>query len=491
MTLELQPLPSEPTRTPLATAPESQSPKSRFAESRLPAVAVEALAADVRGTVLRPADPDFALAAGVWNVAAAASPALIVRVADAGDIAHAIAFAREHRLEIAIRGGGHSVAGHSSGEGVLVMDTRGLRSIDIDPAGRVARVGAGLTAGEVTAATAAYGLAAPFGDTASVGVAGITLGGGIGYLARKHGLTVDSLRSAELVSADGRVVTASPGQNPDLFWAIRGGGGNFGVVTSLEFDLHPVDRAYGGALLLPATWNVLRGLAPIAGAAPEALTLIANLMPAPPAPFVPAERVGTPVVAILGVFLGDEAAGAEAFAPLRALATPIADTVGVLPYAAIYDYTAAASIPHPSATRTIFLEGIDDDIIGILLSGFGRSTAAQTIVQLRVLGGAMGRVPAGATAFAHRQASVMVTVMGSTQAAEALPPTAAWASGLLDELRPYGIGAYANFLEDEGEARIREAYPARTYRRLAAVKAAWDPGNVFHRNQNIRPAPRA
>ena len=453
--------------------------------------AFDALAASIRVPVTLPADPGFDEARGIWNLAHDARPAAIVRPTDASGIARAVEFGRERDLQIAVRGGGHSLAGHGTVEGGLVIDTRGLRTLQIDPIARRARAGAGLTAGEYTAGAHAHGLATPFGDTGSVGLAGITLGGGIGYLARRRGLTVDSLLSAEVVTADGSILTASERSNADLFWALRGGGGNFGVVTSLEFALHPAGTVYGGALIVPPTWKVLRGLASLAAAAPDELTLIANVMPAPPAPFVPADAVGKPVLAILGVFAGDLEAGERALAPFRALAEPIADVFGPMPYPAIYAFTEGAGMPHPSVTRTLFLDAFDDTVIETILESMATATSHRAMIQVRVLGGAVARVPVDSTAFAHRHAPVFVAAMATHVDPASAPADVAWAQAFIDALRPRAVGAYVNFLEDEGEARIREAYPARTYRRLAAVKAAYDPDNVFRRNQNIPPRPEA
>jgi FAD/FMN-containing dehydrogenase len=258
-------------------------------------------------------------------------------------------------------------------------------------------------------------------------------------------------------------------------------------VTSLEYALHPEGTVYAGALLLPPSWKVLRGLASLAAAAPDELTLIANLMPAPPAPFVPPEAVGRPVLAILGVFAGDPDAGERALAPFRALATPIADLFGPMPYPAIYGFTESAALPHASVTRTLFLDAIDDTVIETILESAGRATSPRTMIQVRILGGAMARVPVDATAFAHRHAPVFVAVMATHSDPASAPADIAWADSFIEALRPRAVGAYVNFLEDEGEERIHEAYPARTYRRLAAVKATYDPDNVFRRNQNIPP----
>ena len=450
--------------------------------------AVRDLAASIGGRVLGPDHAEFEATAGVHQLAAPSRPALIVRPTAATDVVRAIEFAHQASLEIAVRGGGHSAAGYSTGEDVLVIDTRDLRELTIDPANRRMWAGAGLSAGAVVAAAHEHGLTVPFGDTASVGIAGITLGGGMGYLSRQHGLTVDSLLSVELVTADGRIVTASADEEPDLFWALRGGGGNFGVVTALEFRMVEVGMVYGGALLLPPTPDVLRGVAPLAGAAARELGVIANVMPAPPAPFVPPEMVGRPVVVLIGLFNGGAGAGEAAWASFRALAKPIADTVGPMPYPAIYRYSEGASVPAAAVTRSMFVEVVDDEVVETLRDAYLASPGVTTLVQVRVLGGAVSDQPADATAYAHRGAPVHVMALATAASPAEIGPCRVWADDVLARLRCHGIGAYVNFLEDEGEARTRDAYPLSTYRRLAAVKAVWDPDNVFRRNQNIRPA---
>ncbi|HEX7172186.1 MAG TPA: FAD-binding oxidoreductase, partial [Candidatus Limnocylindria bacterium] len=293
-------------------------------------------AATLRGTLVLPTDATYLAMAGVWNTAFQGRPAAIVRVADAQDVAASIAYACRNDLEIAVRSGGHSLAGHSTGDGVLVIDTRELRGLHVDLDAGTAWVGAGLTAGEVTDALSEHGMAIPFGDTGSVGVAGITLGGGIGYLARKYGLTVDSLLAAELVTADGAVRMVSATKHPDLFWAIRGGGGNFGVATRFQYRLSPVGEVLGGALFLPATRDVVRSLVPIASSAPEELTVIAELMAAPPVPFIPAEHHGKPTLVVLFVYAGEPEEGHAAIAPFRAVATPYGEAVMPMPYPDIY-----------------------------------------------------------------------------------------------------------------------------------------------------------
>ena len=444
------------------------------------------LAAALRGTLVRPDDADFEEDRQVWNVAGQGMPLAIVRAADSGDVATAIDFARRNEIEIAVRSGGHSLAGHSSGDGVLVIDTRDLRGLHIDPDRRLAWAGAGLTAGEYTSAAAAHGLATPFGDTGSVGIGGLTLGGGIGWLARKHGLAIDALVEAEVVTADGVVVTASETEHPDLFWAIRGGGGNFGVVTRFTYRLYPVEEILGGALFLPPTREVLRSLVPIAASAPEELTTIGFIMPIPPVPFVPEEHHGKPSLVLMFVHAGDPQAGQAAIAPFLQVAEPFGVAAMPMPYHGIFVFTAEGATRHPSTTRSVFMDVLDDASVDAIVDAVAVAPPG-SMIQLRVFGGAMGRVPADATAFAHRSATVQVTMMSAFLDEESAPFATAWNRSLFGALEPKSRGVYANFLEDEGDARIRAAYPGETYDRLVSIKRRYDPQNVFHRNQNIRP----
>ena len=304
---------------------------------------IEDLRARLQGELIEPDDRRYERARATWNGAVSGQPALIVRCADAVDVAAAIAFAREQGLPVAVRSGGHSMAGHSTCDGV-VIDLSPMKGIEIDPSRRVARIEPGLTWGEVAAATQPHGLAISSGDTASVGVGGLALGGGIGWMVRKHGLAIDNLRSVELVTADGRFLRASAAENAELFWGLRGGGGNFGVATAFEFDLHPAGIVLGGAVFYDAAdadraEDILRAYARLAAAAPDELTTQALLMLAPPAPFIPPDRQGRPVVAIAVCYAGDLAEGERAVAPLRRLATPIADVIGPMPYPAIFALT--------------------------------------------------------------------------------------------------------------------------------------------------------
>ncbi len=386
-----------------------------------------------------------------------------------------------------MRSGGHSLAGHSSTEGGVVIDLRGMRRLEIDPGANTAWAETGLTAAEVTSAAAAHGLAIGFGDAGSVGIGGITLGGGVGFLTRKYGLTIDSLLAAEIVTADGSVVVADAAHHPDLFWAIRGGGGNFGVATRLKFRLHPLKQIVGGMLLLPATSDTVAGFVAAAEAAPDELSTIANVMPAPPLPFAPAEVHGKLVIFGMVAYAGDAAAGERAVAPLRSLAPPIADMVRPMQLPELYPPEDPNY--HPAAVaRTMFVDRIDRSVAATILDTLAASDASIRVAQLRVLGGAAGRVPADATAYAHRASKIMVNVAAFYNGLEDRPRREAWVRDFAASLRQGDDGAYSNFLADEGAERIRAAYPGKTWDRLVAVKRRYDPGNLFRRNQNIAPA---
>jgi FAD/FMN-containing dehydrogenase len=458
------------------------------ASSTSPVAAIERLASQLRGGVLWPSEDAYHTARRGHNLAHDLHPVAIVRPADAGDVALAVALARETGLELAVRSGGHSIAAHSSGNGVLVIDLGDMKTLDIDRDAGLVSAQPGLTAGEVTNVLAAHNLAIPFGDTPTVGIAGLTLGGGIGYLARKHGLAIDHLEAVELVTADGRVLTVDEHHEPDLYWAVRGGGGNFGIVTRLVYRAVPVTTVYGGALVLPASAETLVSIVRAGEAAPDGLTLIAETMPAPPAPFIPAAWVGRPIIYLTSVFAGDPADGPAAFAPFRALAEPIADLVGEMPYAGIYAFTEEAGNPMPYHLRSSFLKEFDHAAAEAVLAAVETVPMPFGMFHFRVLGGAMARVPAEATAFAHRRARFLAMILAAFDPTEGDGAAArTWATSLHADLLPYASGAYSNFLGDEGEDRVREAYPLETYRRLAGIKRAYDPDNVFRRNQNILP----
>jgi FAD/FMN-containing dehydrogenase len=458
----------------------------QFSPSSPATIASAELRSAIHGHVIAPDDAGYEEARTVFIGGIDRRPAVIVQVADAADVATVIALARDSGLELAVRSGGHSSIGHGVSEGGIVLDLSAMKAVDIDVDGRTAWAETGLTAAEYSAAAGAHGLATGFGDTGSVGIGGITLGGGIGYLVRKHGLTIDDLLAAEIVTADGELLHVDADNHPDLFWAIRGGGGNFGVVTRFQYRLHEVPSFIGGMLLLPATPEVVAGFIAAAEAAPEELSTIANVMPCPPMPFVPEEHHGKLVILGLMAFAGDAGAGERALAPFRALATPIADMLNPMPYPQIYPPDDESY--HPLAiTRTMFVETIDGRVAETIVEHLEASDAEMRVAQLRVLGGAMARVPADATAFAHRGSRIMVNIATFYEGPDDRERREAWVEDLSTALRQGDHGAYVNFLADEGDERIRAAYPGETWDRLAAVKARYDPTNLFRLNQNIPP----
>jgi FAD/FMN-containing dehydrogenase len=452
-------------------------------------ISIPQLRSDFRGAVIGPEDADYDRARTVFYGGIDRRPAVIIRPMDAEEVARIVSLARETGMELAVRSGGHSVVGHSVSEGGIVLDLSAMKDLQIDTKARTAWAETGLTAGEVTTAAAAHGLAIGFGDTGSVGIGGITLGGGVGYLVRKHGLTIDNLLAAEVVTADGQILQVDEKNHPDLFWAIRGGGGNFGVVTRFKFRLHEVPSIVGGMLILPATPDTIAGFIAEAEAAPEELSSIANVMFAPPMPFLPPEAHGKLIIFAIMVYAGETEAGQRALAPFRALVTPLADMLKPMAYPEIYQAEEGAEAYHPvAAARTMFVDSIDQSVAETIVNHLQASTAAMSVAQLRVLGGAMARVPADATAFAHRKSKIMVNVAALYENPEDKAKYEAWASDFAAALQQSDKGLYVNFLGEEGEARVRAAYPGSTWDRLASVKARYDPENLFRLNQNIEPA---
>ncbi len=465
--------------------PRSARPDRPTASPGVPGSDLRAIRAAIGGRVLVDGDAGYDEARGAHNTHYDRRPALIVRPESAIDVARAVVTARDLDLEIAVRGGGHSVAGHSTSDGGMLIDLGALRAIDIDPVRGIGSAQGGATAGEYTWAANQHGFATPFGDTGSVGLGGLTLGGGIGWLARKHGMTIDSLLEVDLVTADGHLVTVNETSDPDLFWAVRGGGGNFGIATRFRYRLHPVNMVTGGMLVLPLTPQVLRDVVDASVAAPEELTQITFVMGLPPAPFVPPEAVGMQVVVVMPVHAGPLEDGAAAMAPFRAIATPIADMVGPMPYPAMYQLTAEGERPGQAVIRSAFLPDLDATAIDAIVDRHRSPQGAMAMTQLRVLGGEMARVPAGATAFAHRDATVMATVLAHSEAP--YEELKAYAEAYHADLSGQASGVYSNFLGEEDASRLRAAYPGATYERLVQVKRRVDPENVFHANHNIRP----
>ena len=454
-----------------------------------PTVELPRLRAAVDGRVITPDDPGYDQARTIFYGGFERRPAAIVRPADAAQVAQVVNLARDGGHELAVRAGGHSTAGHSLTEGGIVLDLSELSAIEVDPEARTAWAQAGLTTGAYTAAVQAHGLVTGFGDTASVGVSGLTLGGGVGYLVRKHGLTIDSLLAAELVTADGQILEIDDERHPDLFWAIRGGGGNFGVATRLKFRLHPLDGIVGGMLLLPATAQVIADFMAAAETAPEELSGIANIMVAPPMPFLPPEAHGKLVVMAMLCYAGDAEAGQRALAPFRALAEPLADMLQPAPYAVMFPPEEGEEAYHPTAvSHTMFMDTVDRQMADTIMEQLQASDAPVRVVQLRALGGAMARVPVEATAFAHRHSRIMANVAAFYEGPADRDRRQAWVDGAAAALQQGDEGAYVNFLGDEGPERVRRAYPGSTWDRLVEVKRRYDPDNLFRRNHNIPPA---
>jgi FAD/FMN-containing dehydrogenase len=453
-------------------------------------LSIPQLRAELNGRVITADDDGYDEARAVFYRSVDRRPALIIRPADATEVSLVVSLARDTGAELAVRSGGHSLAGHSVSEGGIVLDLVELKALDIDAHARTAWAQTGLTAAEYTAAAGAHGLATGFGDTGTVGIGGLALGGGVGFLVRKHGLTIDDLLAAELVTADGEMLYVDAETHPDLFWAIRGGGGNFGVATRFQFRLHQVDTIVGGMLILPATPDVIASFVAEAEAAPEELSAIANIMVAPPMPFLPAEAHGKPVVMVLICYAGEVGAGERALAPFRTLTEPVADMVRQMRYPEIYTlFGDEAEGPGPAqeVARSLFVDAVDSNTGKAILDHLQASTAPMAVAQLRVLGGAMARVAAEDTAFAHRRRRVMVAIGAVYERAEESPVHEAWVADFAAAFHP-DAGVYVNFLGDEGEERVLGAYPGPTWDRLVAVKSRYDPTNLFRLNQNIPPA---
>jgi FAD/FMN-containing dehydrogenase len=444
------------------------------------------LRTSLKGDVIGPDDPRYDHARRVFFAGFDRRPRVIVRAADASDVARVVTLARETGAELAVRSGGHSRAGHSTSDGGIVLDLSRMNAVEMDADGRAAWAQTGVKAGDYSRVTGERGRATGLGDTASVGLGGLTLGGGFGFLVRKHGLTIDDMLAAEVVTADGEHLAVDEHANPDLFWALRGGGGNFGVVTRLRLRLHPIDQVVGGMLVLPASEEVMTGLVAAADAAPEDLSVIGNVLKAPPLPFIPPQQHGKPVVMALMVYAGEAAAGAKAIAPIRNLAAPLADMVRPIRYPEMY---AGPEAPGPgyAVGTNLLVDELSAGEAQTILAHLETATAALAAVQVRVLGGAMARVADNATAFGHRRAKLMVNIAAMDQRIEARAEHETWAAGLAEALsNGAATPAYVGFIgEEEGEAGVRRAYPAATLSRLAQVKRRYDPDYLFHLNVNV------
>jgi len=411
-------------------------------------------------------------------------PAVIIKVTNANEVAQVIALAKETGLALAIRSGGHSV--HSVVDGGIVLDLSMMKDLQIDTNTKTAWAETGLTASEYTTAASAHGLTTGFGDTGSVGIGGITLGGGVGYLVRKHGLTIDNLLAAEIVTADGQILQIDEKNHADLFWAIRGGGGNFGVVTKFKFQLQDLPQAYGGMLFLPATAETIASFLTEAESAPEELSAIVNVMPAPPMPFLAEEHHGKMIIMALMLYAGDPAQGEKVMEPFRKFATPFADMLRPISYTEMFPPENGEY--HPIAvSKNMFLDKVDQSVAETMLKHLQASTGMMSVTQLRVLGGAMARVPVDGTAYAHRNSKIMANLAVIFQNLDEKPIHEKWVNEYQKAIQQSDKGGYVNFINTLGETELNAAYPGSTLEKLRQVKAKYDPTNLFKMNHNIKP----
>jgi FAD/FMN-containing dehydrogenase len=465
---------------------------STLADEALAGADLESFRTRLRGELIRPDDPSYDEARQIFNGMLDKRPALIVRCAGVADVMSAVRFAHESELLVAVRGGGHNVAGSAVCDGGIVIDLSQMKGIWIDPAARTARVEPGVTWGELNHDLQAFGLGATGGYVSTTGVPGLTLGGGLGWLMRKHGLACDNLLSADVITADGRLLRSTATENADLFWGLRGGGGNFGIVTSFEFQVHPVGVALAGLLVYPlaAARDVLKLFREFAETAPDELTWGVLLLTAPRAPFVPEQAQGLPVAAITLVYTGPIDEGEQAIRPLREFGPPVVDLVQPMPYAAaqcMADDFFPPGLRH--YWKSSFLPRLSDDAIDTLATRFETVPSPQTIVIVEQLGGAVARVDGAATAFPHRFWDFNFLTTSMWPDAQDDEENIAWTRDLWDAMQPFTSDAvYVNFLGVEGEERVRAAYGTTRYEQLVALKNEYDPTNFFRLNQNIKPA---
>jgi FAD/FMN-containing dehydrogenase len=457
--------------------------------------AVDTFRGSLHGQLIQPSDAGYDDARKVWNGMIDKHPGLIVRCADDADVISAINFARTQKLIVAVRGGGHNVAGFGTCDEGIVIDLSPMKTIEVDAVARTARAQAGLTWGEFDQATQAHNLATTGGLVSTTGIAGFTLGGGFGWLVRKYGLTVDNLLSVDMILASGQRLTASPTKNADLFWGVGGGGGNFGVVTSFQYRLHSVGpNAYGGAIFYPVekAKELLQFYREWTPTMPDELSTMVAFLTAPPEPFVPKELVGTPMIALALCYAGSADEGEHVVKPLRSFAPPAIDLVGPIPYLALqgmFDATAPKGIH--AYWKTEFVNDLGDDVVHVLVDHAAKmkSLSPFAVVHIHHWGGAITRANADATAFAHRDARYVLNIVGLWMEQENADKHIAWAREFAQAIQPFSTGqVYLNFLGDEGAARVKAAYGAARYERLVALKNKYDPTNLFRLNQNIKPS---
>lgn len=452
---------------------------------------LESLREAVRGDVTGPQDSGYDEARVVRNAMIDKRPAVVIRAANVGDVISAVRFAAENSLTVAVRGGAHSVPGFGTADDAVVVDLSAMRGVRVDPAQRTARVEGGATWGDLNAATYPFGLATTGGIISTTGVGGLTLGGGIGYLARGQGLSLDNLISADVVTADGSFLIASETSEPDLFWAIRGGGGNFGVVTSFEFQLSPVKDVYGGPMLfeLDAAGDLLRFYRDFIVDAPEELGCFPAFQIAPPLPFIPDDRHGEPFALMVTCWAGDLPAGEKALQPIRDVAPRVAEMVGPMPYPALnsaFDALVPPGLHH--YWKANFVKELTDDAIAAHLEHGPKLPAVNSTMHIYPINGACHRVAEDATAFAYRDATFATVIAGMWPPDQVDDAAAtAWVRDYYEATAPHSEeGGYANFMADDDQDRIRANYRGN-YDRLRAIKAKVDPDNLFRHNQNILP----
>lgn len=453
---------------------------------------LDTLRQTLRGIVCLPQEAGYDEARTIWNAMIDRRPSMVVRCRGAADIMHAVAFARERGVLLAVRAGGHNIAGNAVCEGGLLLDLSLMRGVRVDPARRIARVEPGATLGDFDKEAQAFGLATPLGINSTTGVAGLTLGGGYGWLSRKFGLAIDNLISADVVTADGKLVRTSADENPDLFWALRGGGGNFGVVSSFEFRLHPVGpTVLSGLIVHPfaRARELLAGYRQIAAKAPDELTQWVVLRKAPPLPFLPADIHGKEILVFAVCYVGDERDGNRALAALRGLGTPIADVVGMQPFTTWQ--TAFDPLLTPGAYnywKSHNFVDLGDGLLDVLVNQVAQLPTEECEIFIGQLGGAASRVAPDAMAYPHRSANFAMNVHTRWRQSADKQRSIDWARTLFAETAPYATGGvYVNFMPEDETDRVSNAYGAN-YARLTALKSKYDPGNLFRLNQNVQPS---
>jgi FAD/FMN-containing dehydrogenase len=450
------------------------------------------LSEQVRGQVIVAGDPDYDEARSVYNGMIDRRPRAIVRCTDVGDVVAALAYARENALDLSVRGGSHSVPGFGTNDGGAVIDLSLMKGVRVDPSTRRARAGAGCTWGDFNHATYPFGLATTGGVVSTTGIAGLTLGGGIGYLARGRGLTLDNLLSADVVTADGRFLVASDKENEDLFWALRGGGGNFGVVTSFEYQLHPVRDIFAGIFFYPLehAGDVLEFYRDYVADAPEEMGLFPAFQIAPPLPFIDESHHGKPYCAIVSCWAGPLDKGEQALEPIRKAAPTVAEMVAPMPYPALntaFDPLVPPGLQH--YWKGSFASELTDGAIQAHLEHGPQIPVVNSTMHIYPINGACHRVSSSATAFAYREASFATVIAGVWPDAADNEKNTQWVKGYYEALQPHSeSGGYVNFMADDDQDRVRDNYKDN-YGRLTGIKKRYDPDNLFHLNQNIAPGP--